>query len=260
MTNTIQKKYKVSSTQLLYQSCPYQAATLLISGPYLDKVLTNLNVFAFKYTTEVTVRFKMTYVLTFELKLFLLMYFQLLFPPLQFVIVLSCLISISVNFSTFLVIGRTSPVTYQVLGHLKTCLVLAFGYIIVQDPFSWRNILGILVAMVGMIMYSYYCVLENQQKAAETAALASQVCFHWLTWVILLTFFVFTIYYKNMRASLGATVRLLSCGFAVIGSSHDISLLQKCKVRPPTLEPQSGSDPSLDLAYCGSFIAPNFSF
>nr|AFK39471.1 unknown [Lotus japonicus] len=145
MTNTIQKKYKVSSTQLLYQSCPYQAATLLISGPYLDKVLTNLNVFAFKYTTEVT-----------------------------FVIVLSCLISISVNFSTFLVIGRTSPVTYQVLGHLKTCLVLAFGYIIVQDPFSWRNILGILVAMVGMIMYSYYCVLENQQKAAETAALASQ--------------------------------------------------------------------------------------
>ncbi|KAK7282421.1 hypothetical protein RIF29_11170 [Crotalaria pallida] len=145
MTNTIQKKYKVSSTQLLYQSCPYQAATLLISGPYLDKVLTDLNVFAFKYTTQVTV-----------------------------VIVLSCLISISVNFSTFLVIGRTSPVTYQVLGHLKTCLVLAFGYIIVRDPFSWRNILGILVAMVGMLLYSYYCILESQQKAAEAAAQASQ--------------------------------------------------------------------------------------
>lgn len=58
MTNTIQKKYKVSSTQLLYQSCPYQAATLLICGPYLDKLLTNLNVFAFKYTTQVTVRVK----------------------------------------------------------------------------------------------------------------------------------------------------------------------------------------------------------
>ncbi|KAJ1384714.1 putative membrane protein [Sesbania bispinosa] len=84
MTNTIQKKYKVSSTQLLYQSCPYQAATLLITGPYLDKLLTSQNVFAFKYTTQVTV-----------------------------FIVLSCLISISVNFSTFLVIGKTSPVTYQ---------------------------------------------------------------------------------------------------------------------------------------------------
>ncbi|RDX93834.1 UDP-xylose transporter 1, partial [Mucuna pruriens] len=145
MTNTIQKKFKVTSTQLLYQSCPYQAATLLICGPYLDKLLTNLNVFSFKYTTQVTVA-----------------------------IVLSCLISIAVNFSTFLVIGKTSPVTYQVLGHLKTCLVLAFGYIIVHDPFSWRNILGIMIAMVGMILYSYCCALESKQKAAEMAAQASQ--------------------------------------------------------------------------------------
>lgn len=58
MTNTIQKKYKVSSTQLLYQSSPYQAATLLISGPFLDNLLTNQNVFAFKYTTQVVVRSK----------------------------------------------------------------------------------------------------------------------------------------------------------------------------------------------------------
>ncbi|KAG5020061.1 hypothetical protein JHK87_015916 [Glycine soja] len=53
MTNTIQKKFKVSSTQLLYQSSPYQAATLLISGPYLDKLMTNQNVFGFKCTTQV---------------------------------------------------------------------------------------------------------------------------------------------------------------------------------------------------------------
>ncbi|KAH1245729.1 UDP-xylose transporter 3 [Glycine max] len=145
MTNTIQKKFKVSSTQLLYQTCPYQSATLLIFGPYLDKLLTNLNVFAFKYTTQVTM-----------------------------VIILSCMISIAVNFSTFLVIGKTSPITYQVLGHLKTCLVLAFGYIIVHDPFSWRNILGILVAMVGMILYSYYCALEGQQKTVEAATQASE--------------------------------------------------------------------------------------
>ncbi|KAJ7959551.1 Nucleotide/sugar transporter family protein [Quillaja saponaria] len=100
MTNTIQKKFKVSSTQLLYQSCPYQSATLLISGPFLDKFLTNQNVFNFNYTTEVLV-----------------------------FIILSCLIS---------------------------CL--------------W-----ILIAMVGMILYSYYCTLESQQKAAEGAAQQSQV-------------------------------------------------------------------------------------
>ncbi|CAK9326887.1 unnamed protein product [Citrullus colocynthis] len=147
MTNTIQKKFKVSSTQLLYQSCPYQALTLFIAGPFLDWCLTDLNVFAFKYT-----------------------------PQVLFFIVLSCLISVSVNFSTFLVIGKTSAVTYQVLGHLKTCLVLAFGYVLLHDPFSWRNILGILVAIVGMVLYSYCCTLESQQKSNEvSSAQLSQV-------------------------------------------------------------------------------------
>lgn len=126
----------------------------------------------------------------------LLIYFRLLFSTLQMVIILSCMISIAVNFSTFLVIGKTSPITYQVLGHLKTCLVLAFGYIIVHDPFSWRNILGILVAMVGMILYSYYCATEGQQKAAEAAAQASQVCFIW-AFCMFLCFFVLIMDYKN---------------------------------------------------------------
>ncbi|XAR71869.1 hypothetical protein NMG60_11018312 [Bertholletia excelsa] len=145
MTNTIQKKFKISSTQLLYQSCPYQAMTLFIAGPFLDKLLSKQNVFAFNYTPQVLV-----------------------------FIVLSCLISVSVNFSTFLVIGKTSPVTYQVLGHLKTCLVLAFGYVLLHDPFSWRNIFGIIVALVGMVLYSYYCTLESQQKATEALAQSSQ--------------------------------------------------------------------------------------
>jgi len=55
MTNTIQKKCKVSSTQLLYQSSPYQALTIFIVGPFLDGLLTNQNVFAFNYTPQVLV-------------------------------------------------------------------------------------------------------------------------------------------------------------------------------------------------------------
>ncbi|KAL9268850.1 UDP-xylose transporter 3-like protein [Drosera capensis] len=88
---------------------------------------------------------------------------------LQVFIVLSCLISVSVNFSTFLVIGKTSPVTYQVLGHLKTCLVLAFGYILLHDPFSWRNILGIFIALVGMVLYSYRSSQESKLKSSDTS-------------------------------------------------------------------------------------------
>ncbi|CAM8972994.1 unnamed protein product [Rhodiola kirilowii] len=135
LTNTIQKKFNASSTQLLYQSAPFQAAILFVSGPVVDQCLTNRNVFGYKYSPLV---------LTF--------------------IVISCLISVSVNFSTFLVIGKTSPVTYQVLGHLKTCLVLGFGYTLLHDPFTSRNIVGILVAVFGMGLYSYFCTHENKKK------------------------------------------------------------------------------------------------
>lgn len=55
LTNTIQKKLKVSSTQLLYQSAPYQAAILFATGPFVDRLLTNRSVFAHKYTTPVVV-------------------------------------------------------------------------------------------------------------------------------------------------------------------------------------------------------------
>ena len=45
----------MSSTQLLYQSSPYQSAVLLVTGPFVDKLLTKRDVFAFNYTVEVVV-------------------------------------------------------------------------------------------------------------------------------------------------------------------------------------------------------------
>ncbi|KAB1226234.1 hypothetical protein CJ030_MR1G023607 [Morella rubra] len=146
LTNTIQKRLNVSSTQLLYQSAPFQAAILFVSGPLVDQFLTKQSVFAFKYS-----------------------------PIVVGFIVLSCLIAVSVNFSTFLVIGKTSPVTYQVLGHLKTCLVLGFGYTLLHDPFTERNIIGILVAVWGMGLYSYFCTQENKKKQSNDVPLISQI-------------------------------------------------------------------------------------
>ncbi|KAK6926783.1 Sugar phosphate transporter domain [Dillenia turbinata] len=146
LTNTIQKRLNVTSTQLLYQSCPFQAAILFVSGPLVDQCLTKKNVFGYKYS-----------------------------PVVLSFIVLSCLIAVSVNFSTFLVIGKTSPVTYQVLGHLKTCLVLAFGYTLLHDPFTSRNIVGILIAILGMGLYSYFCTHENKKKQSVDLMTGSQV-------------------------------------------------------------------------------------
>eukprot|EP01042_Synura_sphagnicola_P003871 gene3871-4844_t len=40
----------------------------------------------------------------------------------------SCVFALGVNISNYLVLGKTSPLTYQVLGHLKTVLILILGF------------------------------------------------------------------------------------------------------------------------------------
>jgi solute carrier family 35 protein E3 len=56
----------------------------------------------------------------------------------------------------------------QVLGHLKTMLVLAFGFVVLQNPMSLRNLAGILIALVGMVSYAH--ADQHQQTAAKAAA------------------------------------------------------------------------------------------
>lgn len=73
------------------------------------------------------------------------------------------------NFSTFLVIGKCDAVTYQVLGHLKTMLVLGFGFTVIGNPATGRNLMGIAVALVGMIVYAQ---VETREK--DAAANTSQ--------------------------------------------------------------------------------------
>ena len=73
----MQKQFGVSSTQLLFASSPFMAATLGLIAVPLDSALVGGTPFDFDYTTAVTC-----------------------------VAILSCLIAIAVNFSTFLVIGR----------------------------------------------------------------------------------------------------------------------------------------------------------
>jgi solute carrier family 35 protein E3 len=75
-------------------------------------------------------------------------------------VILSCIISISVNFFTIALISATSAVTYQVVGHTKTCLILLLGFILfpINMPSSTflKNIGGIVVAVVGVVAYGHF--------------------------------------------------------------------------------------------------------
>lgn len=62
-----------------------------------------------------------------------------------------------VNVSTFLIIGRTSAITYNVVGHCKLSLVLFFGFLAFgnESGMTWFNFGGVFVALGGIVAYSY---------------------------------------------------------------------------------------------------------
>lgn len=85
-----------------------------------------------------------------------------------FTIFISSILGLLVNLSTFLVIGATSSLTYNVVGHVKTIIILAGGVIFFGDSIGKKKLGGIMVAMGGIIWYSQI-KLEEARNAASNA-------------------------------------------------------------------------------------------
>ena len=120
---TKQTELGVSAMQLLTYQAPLSAAMLLPMVPFMD----NWHDLA---------AYNMT-------------------GPAFMFIVLSCVFAFGVNFSFFLGVGQTSPLTMNVVGYLKTCLVFLGGFVFFDTPVTAQNIGGISLTMLGLAMYSY---------------------------------------------------------------------------------------------------------
>ena len=83
-------------------------------------------------------------------------------------IVTSGCLGMLVSLSTFLMIGATSPLTYNIVGHLKTVSILTMGVILFGDSMSIKKFLGICFALTGVIWYSLQKL--NAQAAQKTAS------------------------------------------------------------------------------------------
>eukprot|EP00435_Cladocopium_sp_Y103_P027607 s69_g6.t2 len=83
-------------------------------------------------------------------------------------IVLCNLLAVCTNISVYGLIGKTSPITYQVVGQLKTVMVVAFGYIFfdVRVPWQWLllRFTGVAIAIVGVISYAIIKNAEAKDK------------------------------------------------------------------------------------------------
>lgn len=64
--------------------------------------------------------------------------------------------------SQYLCIGRFSAVSFNVLGHMKTVCVLTLGWILFDAELTLKNILGMLLAIIGMVVYSWAVEVEKQ--------------------------------------------------------------------------------------------------
>ncbi|KAA8491973.1 Solute carrier family 35 member E3 [Porphyridium purpureum] len=65
------------------------------------------------------------------------------------------LIAFLVNISIFLIIGKSSPLTYNILGHGKTCFILMTDFLFFGRPVDTQGTAGIASAMVGVFWYTH---------------------------------------------------------------------------------------------------------
>ncbi|KAK2659110.1 hypothetical protein Ddye_005643 [Dipteronia dyeriana] len=122
----LQRKYSLSSFNLLGHTAPAQAGTLLLLGPFLDYWLTNRRIDAYDYNIASVI-----------------------------FIILSCTIAVGTNLSQFICIGRFTAVSFQVLGHMKTILVLVLGFFFFgKEGLRMQVVIGMVIAVIGMIWYS----------------------------------------------------------------------------------------------------------
>ena len=121
-TSTKQKALGCNALQLLYHTSPVIAVGMFIMCPMFDDLGGLYN---YTYST-----------------------------PVVFRILLTCVLALGVNISNYVVLGMTSPLTYQVLGHGKTILILILGFIVFAKPVDSRQAVGILIGLFGVVAYT----------------------------------------------------------------------------------------------------------
>ena len=139
LTNTMQKTHDMSSFQMLLNVAPMEGAMLLIIGPLWDYTIVGKTAYGgFEWS-----------------------------QPAAVVVLGTCALAVGVNAATFYLLGKTSPVSYQVMGHLKTVLVLGGGFLFFDTDANATNIAGTGMAFMGCLLYGY--LKDREMKRALQA-------------------------------------------------------------------------------------------
>ncbi|XP_077982044.1 solute carrier family 35 member E3-like isoform X2 [Glandiceps talaboti] len=130
-----QHEYQVNSMQLLYYQAPLSAGLLFTTVPVFESPFQPGGLFGISWPMEALV-----------------------------LVLLSGIIAFSVNLSIYWIIGNTSAVTYNMVGHFKVCLTLMGGYFLFDDPLRVNQLFGIGMTLTGIILYTHFKMEEQERK------------------------------------------------------------------------------------------------
>lgn len=90
----------------------------------------------------------------------------------------SCLLATSINVTVVSIIGKFGPVTTAVVGHVKTCSIVAFGFLLHPPAVDFtlaKNLTGIVIALTATVKYGQYtacpeadCFARCRQPSEDT--------------------------------------------------------------------------------------------
>lgn len=130
-----QHEFQVNSMQLLYYQAPLSSALLFLVVPFIEPEVYSFHGALGEWPLEVVG-----------------------------MVLLSGVVAFMVNLSIFWIIGNTSPVTYNMAGHLKFCLTVILGYLMFHDPVTMLQLAGIFLTLSGVIIYTHIKLREQKQK------------------------------------------------------------------------------------------------
>ncbi|ETS79991.1 hypothetical protein PFICI_07520 [Pestalotiopsis fici W106-1] len=127
------RKLQMTSMQLLFNQAPVSAFLLLYVIPFVD---------TFPVWSEV--------------------------PFNRWVMILmSGVFASLINISQFFIIAKTGPVSSTVVGHLKTCTIVALGWATSGRSVGDKSVLGVFVAIGGIVAYSIVMIRHKARGGGK---------------------------------------------------------------------------------------------